>query len=228
MHWIERHILKQLSFSDSQRYSQLKPDSVDGNLFQYHARALEKQALITRTKEGYCLSQAGKIFVADLSQTKLMNQRKLPRAIVMVACRNANGEYLLFKWRRQPYRNLISLPFGRQLYDTSTTEIAAEQLLLKTGYTAQLSFFGHTDVIVNHPEKITDHMAINVFIGTNLTQSHTPDGLTGTWFWGQPSDQSDRALVPGFKQIIAWLEDSKHAHLIEIRIDDPGSLHNKK
>jgi ribosomal protein S19E (S16A) len=64
MHWIQRHILKELALADSKRYTELKPDGIEGNLFQYHSRDLEKQGLIDRSEQGYALTPKGKSYVA--------------------------------------------------------------------------------------------------------------------------------------------------------------------
>lgn len=216
MHWIERHLLKQLSFSDSRRYTELKPDGVEGNLFQYHARLLEKRGLISRTEDGYALTSAGKIFVADLSQTKLMHPRKLPRAVVMIVCINAEGQHLLFRWRRQPYRGLVSLPFGRLLYDQSPTTMAAEQLLLKTGYQAQLDFIGQADIISGQYNQVADHLSASVFVATSPQQIVEPDGLTGEYFWGDPGTVEPASATAGFHEIVAWARQPSRSGLLEV------------
>ncbi len=219
MHWIERHILKQLAFSDRLRYKDLIPDGVDGNLFQYHARVLEKQGLINRDKDGYVLTASGKVFVADLSQTKQMNPRKLPRPMVMVVSHNDKGEYLLFRWRRQPYRGLVSLPFGRQLYNLSVRDSAADQLIFKAGYRANLSYIGQVDSIVRDGEKITEHLAISLFEARELQKFSEPDGLTGAMFWSRVEDVPPQEAIAGFKQIIAWYESSERLGLLGLDID---------
>ncbi len=217
MHWIERHILKQLTYSDSLRYKDLIPDGVDGNLFQYHARVLEKRGLIDRNSDGYTLTARGKVFVADLSQTKQMNPRKLPRPMVMIICRNDEGQYLLFRWRRQPYRGLVSLPFGRQLYDVTLHESAADQLAFKTGYQANLSYIGQVDSVVRDGEKVIEHLAISVFEANDLRKVSEPDGLTGRMFWGGVAEVSPQECVVGFAQIITWHQDDKRVPLLELQ-----------
>lgn len=218
MHWIERHILKRLAFNDQLRYRDLKPASVEGNLFQYHARLLEQQHLIERTRDGYTLTPAGKSFVADLSQTKAMNPHKFPRVVVMIICRNDEGQYLLFKWRRQPYRGLISFPFGRQMYELSPTAMAHEQLLFKTGFQADLKYVGHVDVISEGESEVESHLAINVFEGSQLKPVATPDGLTGEWFWGNDNILDSTRALPGMQEILNWHANTHRPQLFEVGI----------
>jgi ADP-ribose pyrophosphatase YjhB (NUDIX family) len=219
MHWIERHILKQLAYSNSLRYKDLIPDGVDGNLFQYHARVLEKRGLIDRNSGGYTLTALGKVFVADLSQTKQMNPRKLPRPMVMIVSRNEEGEYLLFKWRRQPYRGLISLPFGRQMYDESLGQNAASQVFYKAGLGAKLVFVGQVDLMIRTNATVVDHLAISLFEASEVQVVTQPDGLTGEAYWGhlQAVEQSQR--MAGLQEIITWYEDPSRSALLQLVVD---------
>lgn len=216
MHWIERHILKVLAFSDSKRYKELKPDSVDGNLFQYHAKQLEKRGLIERNFTGYKLTSVGKLFVADLSQTRSMNTRKLPRVVVMIIAKNEAGKYLLFRWKRQPYRGLVSFVFGRQLYGQPTIESAKEQLFFKTGYSAKLNYLGSADIINQPKDNIIDHMSVSIFEATILKKVTEPDGLTGEYFWGHPRQYKPTQVVIGFSEIYDWINDSHRTSLLDI------------
>lgn len=211
MHWIQRHILKELAFSDSKRYSELKPDGVEGNLFQYHGRDLEKQGLIVRNGEGYALTPAGSRFVADLSQTKAMNRKAAPRVVVMVVAR-LDDEYLLFRWRRHPYRGQVSLPFGRQFVGQSSAEVAALQLRFKSGYEAVFSYLGLVSL-----RSETDHLLIQVFSATDLTGNHGSDGLTGFSFWAKWADlpHPGEPMI-GMNDIIAWIEDPKRPAQLEL------------
>jgi len=216
MHWIERHILKVLAFSDSKRYKELKPDNVDGNLFQYHAKQLEKLGLIERDASGYRLTSVGKVFVADLSQTKLMNARKSPRNISMIITKNNEGQHLLFKWKRQPYRELVSFVFGRQLYGQPVIESAKEQLFFKAGHSAKLSYLGTADIINAQQGDIVDHLSASIFEANNLKKVTEPDGLTGEYFWGQPEDYNPDQVVVGFHKIHDWINDIERKNFLEI------------
>jgi ADP-ribose pyrophosphatase YjhB (NUDIX family) len=211
MHWIQRHILKQLAVADSRRYTELKPDSVEGNLFQYHARDLEKQGLISRDGEGYALTAKGKAFVANLSLTRDMNRRKQPRVVTMIAAQNDQDEWLLFKWKRQPYRGKVSLPSGRLGFGEDLVQSASEQLRNKTGYEADLAYIGSA-VMKNDG----DHIVAQVFVATNLTGTHGSDGLTGESFWARLTDIAPEDKLRGLDQIIDWVNDTKRLPLLEL------------
>jgi ADP-ribose pyrophosphatase YjhB (NUDIX family) len=211
MHWIQRHILKELAFADKRRYSDLKPDSVEGNLFQYHARDLEKQGLIMRDGEGYALTAKGSAFVADLNTIKPSQHKKAPRLVVMIAAQNEAGEYLLYKWKRHPYRGMVSLPFGRQFSGRGSFETVAEQLMDKTGYEADFTYLGLISL-----KSDTDHIVAQVFEATNLRGHHGSDELTGKSYWAKPSSVDVMNALMGFNAIITWIEDVARPGLLEL------------
>lgn len=217
MHWIARHILKILTFSDAARYRELLPDGVEGNLFQYHARKLERAGLIEREKDGYRLSDKGRQAVADMNLIRDTAVAATPRAVAMIYARLATGETLLFRWRRHPYRNYVSLPFGRITYGKTAAQMADEQLYCKTGYRAVFTFMGSVHLRLMGEESFRDHLLIQVFEATELTRTHDSDGLTGDSLWGNPEDP-ELKLLPGTREILEWIHAPGRPGLLEIEV----------
>ncbi len=62
---IQNHILSKLKNAASLRYSELQPPKVPNDLFNYHLQHLVKKDFVTKTDEGYALSQKGIKHVAD-------------------------------------------------------------------------------------------------------------------------------------------------------------------
>jgi ADP-ribose pyrophosphatase YjhB (NUDIX family) len=213
MHWIARHILKRLAFADNLTYSELKPEQVEGNLFQYHARSLEKDGLITRGVDGYALTNAGQVVVADLSQTKLMRRREQPQLMVAVVVRRG-PEILLFEWKRHPYRGRISLPMGRHGAEMDIVTAAADQLFWKAGLVGTPAYIGQVELITCGVKDIDAHTLINVVEFTDTTETALPDGMTGQYLWAEIGDIGISKLVPGFSEIIDWcINDARLPYL---------------
>jgi ADP-ribose pyrophosphatase YjhB (NUDIX family) len=211
MHWIQRHILKELALADSKRYTELKPDGIEGNLFQYHSRDLEKQGLIDRSEQGYALTPKGKSYVANLSLTREMKRRVQPRVITMVITKNEQDEWLLFKWSRQPYRGKVSFPSGRFGFGEDLFQSAREQLRNKSGYKADLTYIG-TIIMKND----ADHIIAQTFVASNLTGNQGSDGLTGESFWAQINDVPNEIQLSGIENIIEWIKDPNRLPLLEL------------
>jgi len=62
---IQNHILLKLKNITSLRYSELQPEKVPNDRFNYHPQYFVKKELINRSDEGYSLSNKGIKHVAD-------------------------------------------------------------------------------------------------------------------------------------------------------------------
>lgn len=62
---IQNHILSKLKNAKSLRYSELQPEKVPNDLFNYHLQFLVKKEFLVKSDEGYSLSEKGIKHVAD-------------------------------------------------------------------------------------------------------------------------------------------------------------------
>jgi ADP-ribose pyrophosphatase YjhB (NUDIX family) len=62
---IQNHILSKLKNAKSLRYSELQPEKVPNDLFNYHLQFLVKKDWLNKVDDGYALSQKGVKYVAD-------------------------------------------------------------------------------------------------------------------------------------------------------------------
>ena len=62
---IQNHILSLLKNAKNMRYSELQPDKIPNDLFNYHLQFLVKKDFLVKTDDGYSLSSKGIKYVAD-------------------------------------------------------------------------------------------------------------------------------------------------------------------
>ncbi|MDP9212240.1 MAG: NUDIX domain-containing protein, partial [bacterium] len=154
MHWIQKQTLKKLIVDSELRFSELKPEDVESNLFMYHLRELLRSRLVTKAARGYRLSATGKRY-ADKLSWKTLSPRVQPKIVTMVACRNRRDEWLVYRRRRQPFRGLISFPHGKLHLGENIQEAAERELSEKAQLQgrlhhrgdAYLSVYQDTDLI---------------------------------------------------------------------------------
>ena len=219
MHWIQKHILRELSTHASRRYIELKPASIDGNLFMYHMQQLQKSGYISKQDRAYTLSGSGKTFASRMSLrqgTPLVQ----PKIVVMLICQNAQGQYLLFRWRRQPYFGLVSFPFSKLHFGRTLKETLEEALFYKTQLSGDFTFAGNIYLrVAGSKGEITEHTLIHVY--KIMHPSGTLggyDGLTGEPFWGMPQDVPHSEHVPGFADIFAAVTTKEQGYMQEITV----------
>lgn len=217
MHWIQRHILKQLVTREACRYKDLRPEGVDGNLFMYHLNQLIAEKFIEKSNLIYSLTKEGKKFVGGMS-LETGKQTTLPRVFVMVYSKNIKEKILLYRWNRQPYLGHISLPFSRIRYGQTIKEAAEQNLRFKTSLAGALEFAGLTNVVVNKDGKVATHYIAHIYRLEPPKEEPSADGLTGEPFWGKLEDISEKELVNGTQEIIEALEKHKGIFFEEIQL----------
>src|SRR5690554_7600078 len=97
MHHLQLKILHALTLTDSSRFSQLKPKTIESNLFIYHLKQTMREKLVVKNADGsYSLSREGKAYAdkVSLSSFKLRSQ---PKIVNLLACTNTQGQWLLYR-----------------------------------------------------------------------------------------------------------------------------------
>lgn len=216
MHWIQKDILKKLAKSKGLRYIELKPDSVDGNLFMYHLKQLISDGYIEKNEKNYSLTKEGKRFVGGTS-ISTGKQVKQPRVFVMLYCINEKEELLLYKWSRQPYLGHVSLPFSRLRYGQSVTETLKEVIKYKTNLSGQTKHLADIYVLTKDQKTVRSHYLAHIFLLDKISGKLTADGLTGQPFWQKPDNYSEK-LIDGTAEIIKTIEKNDRSFFKEIII----------
>lgn len=218
MHWIQKHIMRQLSTHSGRRYSELKPNDVEGNLFMYHMQKLQAAGYITKNAAVYGLSQKGELFSSRMS-LKQAAPLMQPKIVVMLICQNENDEYLLFRWSRQPYNGLVSFPFSKIHFGRTLTETLEEALFYKTSLTGNFLYVGDVYIRTLTDNKPVDHMLAHIYRVTDIEGILGGyDGLTGQPFWGQPTEILPSEQVAGFADILGLVEPGAQGFMREVTV----------
>jgi ADP-ribose pyrophosphatase YjhB (NUDIX family) len=214
-HKIQMAILARLKEQSPARYSFLKPDRVEGNVFVYHLRALISQGIVEKVPDGYGLTTEGKLYIDQLRGDGL-GIRIQPRIVTLIALRRPDGAYLLYKRRQEPYRGLVGYPYGKIHLGERIAESAARECQDKIGISLPLIHAGDVYIGVRQapskhkvePGELLMHTLFHVFKGTVTTEKVTTgDDL----FWADPASISPEAQIPGFAEITGLLEQWRQA-----------------
>lgn len=206
MHRLQQHILSQLINNPSLRYAQLKPATVEGNLFMYHLRALMKRGLIIKRADGqYELSPEGKLY-ADTLSLKTLTPRAQARIITLIACQNEAGEWLLFQRKRHPMLGWTGFPYGKVHVGESVAESARRELKEKTGLEAQLTHVGDGYITFIEGSDPVSQIFFHLFRGARPHGSLRHDPPSGAVFWGRIA-QADQKLMPSVPDLLKLMEE---------------------
>src|SRR5258706_15603720 len=102
MHPIQSHIIGALMVNSHLNFAKLKPKNVEGNLFMYHLKKLLDEDLVIKQYGVYKLTSKGALYADKLSLDSL-KPRIQPKIVTLVACKNDQGEYLIYLRKREPF-----------------------------------------------------------------------------------------------------------------------------
>ncbi|MFC1720690.1 NUDIX hydrolase [Patescibacteria group bacterium] len=214
MHDLQKHILKKLTLLGKARYRDLKPKSVEGNMFMYHLKKIISSGYISKQTGAYVLSAKGKQYV-DRVTLKSFDERIQPKIVTLLVLTNKKGEYLIYKRKRQPLINQFGFPYGKIHLEERIQESAGRELKEKVGLTGVLKHRGDIYLHISDEEKLITHMLCHIFVGKNIVGKFIEDSSIGTCSWMSTNDMKQRKLMPGVAQIIKLLSKSKNHFFAE-------------
>lgn len=135
LHHYQRHILDLLGTNTSCRYSDLKPEDVDGNTFTYHLKQLCSQKYIERLSTGeYALTQRGRAYMVHRYEDLSTQAHSIFLIVLKI------GDQLLLRERLvQPLINYTGFIHGEPSFNEPVQVTAERRLLEKTGITCKLN-----------------------------------------------------------------------------------------
>lgn len=166
MHHIQNSILTDLMTHKTRRFSELRPERVDSNLFQYHLQKLIRDGYVAKLERGYTLSGKG-LYYADRFSGVLKGERPQPKIIVVNVVHNPAGKVLLGRKPRQPFFGQYHLPAGKIHEDEELAYAARRELFEKTGIEAlPLRFVTLAHVTIRQADVIVSEYYASVMRGS--------------------------------------------------------------
>lgn len=217
-HHIQRQIIEKLTFAPSLKFSQLKPDGLESNIFTYHLRQLIQQKLVEKTDDGYTLAPAGLTYVDSLSFTNL-KPRKQPKLVTIIALQNNAGQWLLAKRKIQPFIGRLMLINGKQHFGEDPESHAIRELEEKTDLKIDLTRRGLADIqISNADEVLLTHVVGHVYQGKIDATELPADSERFHYQWCDQKDLQDPDVMPGTREILAELSTSDSLFITSLHV----------
>lgn len=218
MHTIQQDILRRAMRMPEARFSELKSDEVDGNLFTYHLNQLIDQGYVEKLDKGYRLSEEGKKLVARWSSST-GQRREQPQILTVVVAQDGQGRQLLFRWNRQPNLGQVSFPHGMLHLGEGVAQAAQRELAEKTGLSGQLAFQGDLYLRSLSDGEVLAHQLFHVFTAKDLQGELISGHEGGEGFWGSVEDFAETQLVPGTWEVLDMLQAGRDGgRLVEVEV----------
>lgn len=222
LHRIQQFILAQLSESDSLRYRDMKPSSMEASQFMYHLRSLMSVDLVQKSSSGsYSLSPAGRLYLdrADKESMDIMNQ---PRMGALIVCRHPQKGLLRIRRNLQPARGyigfpIVDLPLG---FPLPMVSFASDGFFALTGKRVKLLHRG--DGYINLVDRGEFHGNVFVHVLTCDTNDETtpaPSVMYDFLWEADMSNDDQEVVLKSSPEIISRLESNEEFFYFEQTFD---------
>jgi ADP-ribose pyrophosphatase YjhB (NUDIX family) len=201
MHIVQSKILDKLTYAEELRYSQMRPERTESNLFAYHLKCLMKDGYIVKSEQNYTLSAKGKSYV-DMISHQSLKVRHQPKIVTLLDLVNSSGETMLYRRKHQPYIGMLGYPSGKLHVDEKIESAAQRELKEKLHMEGvELEHRGIVYVRISDNGVFISQVLAHVFHGTTDEEISEKDVLRAERFWGKPSDFAENEYIPGFFEI---------------------------
>lgn len=190
LHHIQQTVLRQLTYKKWVSYSELLPDGMAGNAFNYHLNYLIKHKLIEKQDKNYTLTPLGRL-VIDAMSLNAKRFKLRPSTGVMLRLTNQNGEVLAYESFRQPLIEHVGLPFGKVRIG-ARYRASAERILIRRGIelsdVSNLDYYGPLNVCYEEGEELVCQRTGQIWAAEYNGDWSGMETDNGKSFWTKPTD----------------------------------------
>ena len=154
LHDIQIQILKNLLFSASLKYSQLKPNKeLENNKFNFHLNRLIDCGYITKRNQYYELTNTGKEYANRIgTDTHLRLQGKI--SVVVIITRNKDTQTLIYTRLKHPFYGCQGHLSGKVYWGETLDDAAKRELKEETNLEGKPELFAITHEIVKDEKSL--------------------------------------------------------------------------
>jgi ADP-ribose pyrophosphatase YjhB (NUDIX family) len=217
-HHLQKDILQRLAYAKSLRFSELKPDGLESNIFMYHLKQLISAGAVEKSDGAYLLTSEG-LYYADrlsLSQGRMRDQ---PKIVSWLHVTDAAGNALLWRRAKQPFIDHVDAVQGKLHLGETLQQAATRELAEKTGLSnVPLALRGSVLVAYRQNGVLVSQVFAHIFEGASgQIRPALIASEQGDVFWGDPT--KELTLMPVYAYITKSLKSHEQPFLEEIAFD---------
>jgi hypothetical protein len=207
-HHIQKKIIAKLVDSKSARYGDLKPDSLEGNVFTYHLHNLIKQKLISKKEDGsYQLTAKGMLYGIN-SKLSSVDYLEQAHSVIFISAVNEQGQWLLRKRLAQPMYGYIGFMHGEPKAGQTIQQSAEEILKYRTGLRGDFEFKGSGYVHMHQKGETVAYTSFSLVTLKNIRGDFIAKDFHGENSWYNEADiLSNENMLPSMTDIIKKIKE---------------------
>lgn len=217
---IQNHILSKLKNAKSLRYSELQPKKVPNDLFNYHLQYLVKKELITRSDDGYSLSNSGIKHVADPYPTNDAITSLFKINVITIVSRIVDGKIEILNQIRKsnPSYGKVGVMGGVVLKGELIEPAATRKLKQETGLEAKFKLIGSERRIMYKSGELFSDLIFPIAYADTYTGELISDTDFGHNMWVSIDDaiKNESAEFDSIKSINIVLKAIKDGKIVQL------------
>ncbi len=182
---VQNHILSKLKNAQSLRYSELQPAKIPNDLFNYHLQHLVKKEFVSKSDEGYSLSQIGLRHVADPYTTNDAVTSLFKINAITIVSRVVNGKIEILNQVRKsnPSYGKVGVMGGIVLKGEQIEPAATRKLKQETGLDAEFKLVGCERRIMYESEQLFSDIIFAINYSSSCSGKLIIDSEFGHNMW---------------------------------------------
>ena len=133
-HHIQKNIVYNLALVQSARFSDLKPDTIENKLFDYHLKKVISEGLVKKNEDGlYALTPKGRRVGKDAIKKSDQLIDRAYSVLFMAVRRKSDGAWLLCKRKTHPLLGKVGFMNAQPSFMDPSEVAAHNETLVKTG-----------------------------------------------------------------------------------------------
>ncbi len=182
---IQNHILSKLKNAQSLRYSELQPEKVPNDLFNYHLQYLVKKELVIKLDDGYSLSKNGIKYMADPYSTSDQITSLFKINVITIVSRVVNGKIEILNQLRKsnPSYGKVGVMGGVVLKGELIESAATRKLKQETGLDAGFKLVGSERRIMYKSGELFSDLLFPIAYANTYSGELIPDTNFGHNMW---------------------------------------------
>lgn len=214
MSWIEKYIISQLLTHELVRVKDLAPEGVEQNLLSHYLKKLISGGYVEKVDRGmYTLSVKGQGLAGTFS-IDTGKQSENIKTCIMFYSKNKNGEYLLYKWQRQPYMGEVTLIHDRMKRGDRLNDALSNALDDKIGKQIPVMYLMQGFVKIFHSDELVSHMNVLVYELDAELIDMPFEAKNGTAFF---CDTKKAQCMDGVQDLLDTIEEKKQGFEITLQ-----------
>lgn len=201
-HHLQRSIIYHLAFSESQRFSELKPDDIESKLFDYHLKKVIAAGYVIKNKEGlYTLTAKGRL--VDITGFKNRDSAFLrAHSVLLLAIRRKkDGAWLLYRRYTHPLRDLVGFMHATPSSLRDSSQQAAKECREKTGLAGDFTVLGNGYFRVFDAEAIESFTHFTLLYCDDIKGNLEQNSEFAEYLWMQKPDFTHHDMLPNMQDL---------------------------